>query len=153
MHFLKNKIKIYLIFLSIFEIIKCQYSLPTYNNSLNIDKNRKCISPEPDVVGAHSLFVGCVTINDHILYRTDIDKMGRFYTTRNKIIEYPGIYPSGHINRFIIHGIRAYDLIGLGKGGSGIIVSGGVGQDNVKLLFQANGIGSALKYRVEIYGQ
>jgi hypothetical protein len=67
-----------------------------------------------------------------------------FYTTRNKIIEYPGIYPSGHINIFIIHGIRAYDLIGLGKGDSGIIV---------KLLFQANGIGSALKYRVEIYGQ
>lgn len=60
--------------------------------------------------------------------------------------------PSDHINRFIIHGIRAYDLIGSGKGGIARIERGGVGQDNVKIYLSTVDRNKDLHFRIQIFG-
>ncbi|CAH0547359.1 unnamed protein product [Brassicogethes aeneus] len=97
------------------------------------------------------LFVGNIQFMDRLLYNQVFYKPSRWWTSREKIIEYPKDLPAGYARHDTINAIRIYNQFVDGNTARALILSGGIGRQYVKIRLQSNW-GKGFKYLVQIYG-
>lgn len=78
-------------------------------------------------------------------------KSARWWSSRQKVIEYPG-YTPGHVRNETITAIRIYDHQLNGQTGYASILRGGVGYKNVTIRLYSGGAGRGFNFLVQIFG-
>lgn len=78
-------------------------------------------------------------------------KTPRWWSSREKIVEYPGPVPFGHVRNETITAIRVYDRSVNGPGYSSIL-GGGVGRGYVKIRLYSGGVRKGFNFLVQIFG-
>lgn len=91
------------------------------------------------------------THNSSLSFQSYI-KSSRWWSSREKIVEYPGYLPPGIIKNETITAIRIYDRHLNGNIGYANILSGGVGFNFVKIRLYSGGVGRGFNFLVQIFG-
>jgi len=115
-----------------------------------------CIPDYHQCNGSHSLNIGCLTQWDRVLFRQSYVKPGRWYSRRQKSINYPGDFlPPGYVCNTTITAIRIQDRYCNGTGGYAQIIpgSGGVGNCKVSIKLFSTGTGKGFSFYVQIFGR
>lgn len=79
-------------------------------------------------------------------------KTSRWWSSREKIIEYPGATPIGHVKNETITSIRIYDRHLNGYNGYSSILAGGIGFKFVKIRLYSDGVNRGFNFLVQIFG-
>ncbi|XP_057659613.1 uncharacterized protein LOC130895949 [Diorhabda carinulata] len=98
------------------------------------------------------LFLGSIQAFDRLLYHQEFTKTGRFWSGREKIIEYPKDLPAGYSRHETISAIRVYNQFLDGHGAKAELLDGGIGRQLVKIKLTSPW-GMGFRYRVQIYGR
>ncbi|KAJ8927924.1 hypothetical protein NQ314_019554, partial [Rhamnusium bicolor] len=118
---------------------------PSYNNS-----NWNNSVPYNGTKDGH-LIIGKIQPFDRLLFNQEYFKSRRWWTYREKIIEYPKDLPSGYSRHETISAVRIYNKFYDGNTAKATIESGGIGRQYVKIKLQSNW-GNGFKYLVQIFG-
>lgn len=152
------------------------YILYPFNNTFPQQYNNSgCKSNALNSTGSHHLFLGCVRNTDKLIFVQviklnikfvycdylriallyffqQIVKPARWWSSREKIIDYPGDVASG-IRPLTITGIRVWDNYFNGSGGYCSIIGGGIDYQHVRLRLYSKSAGKGINFTVKIYGK
>ncbi|KAG5890925.1 hypothetical protein JTB14_019870 [Gonioctena quinquepunctata] len=97
------------------------------------------------------LFLGTIQHFDRLLFNQEYFKDRRWYSSRDKTIEYPKDLPAGYSRHETISAIRIYNKFYDGNSARATVLSGGVGRQYVKIKL-ASTWGKGFRYLVQIFG-
>ncbi|KAJ3644055.1 hypothetical protein Zmor_026729 [Zophobas morio] len=97
------------------------------------------------------LIVGKIHPMDHRLFKQIYWKTGRWWSGREKIIQYPADLPGSYGRHETISAIRAFNQFYDGLNSKAELVSGGVGKRFAKIKLSSTW-GKGFRYLVVIYG-
>ncbi|RZC36642.1 uncharacterized protein BDFB_006152 [Asbolus verrucosus] len=97
------------------------------------------------------LIVGSIGYLDRLLFNQIYYKSGRWWSSREKTIEYPKDAPNSYYRHETIASVRIYNKFYDGLNSKAEILSGGVGSRYVKIRLSSSW-GKGFKYSVQIYG-
>ncbi|ENN73438.1 uncharacterized protein LOC109541965 [Dendroctonus ponderosae] len=112
--------------------------------------NRSSNSSYNGTLDGH-LFAGQVQLYDRLLFNQVYVKEKRWWTYREKIIEYPSALPAGYTRHETISAIRIYNQFLDGNSARATILKGGTGYQYVKIRLESK-YNKGFKYLVQIYG-
>lgn len=88
----------------------------------------------------------------NVLRLQEYYKPRRWYSNREKIIEYPKDLPSGYNHHYTISALRIYNRFYDGNTATVNILDGGIGRQYVKIKLSSK-FGKGFNYLVQIYGR
>ncbi|XP_023029375.1 uncharacterized protein [Leptinotarsa decemlineata] len=98
------------------------------------------------------LFIGTIQTFDRLLFNQEYFKPRRWYSSRDKTVEYPKDLPAGYSRHETISAIRIYNKFYDGNSARATILSGGIGRQYVKINLHSTW-GNGFRYLVQIYGR
>nr|CAH7758910.1 unnamed protein product [Callosobruchus chinensis] len=122
-----------------------------YNNSLSYRYNNSNNSRDYNASQDGHLWVGTIQPFDRLLFNQEYFKPGRWWASREKILEYPKDLPAGYNRHETISAIRCYNKFYDGNTARAEIVDGGIGRQYVKIKIYSKW-GSGFRYLVQIFG-
>lgn len=97
----------------------------------------------------HNIIMGSPKIEDYLLFKMDIFKVGIPMTRRKSVVEYP---EPGIARYYVIMAIMVTDTMLNHTGGYATIAAGGVGQRFVKIKLSSKKE-SSFAFSIKIYGR
>ncbi|KAJ8919793.1 hypothetical protein NQ315_006322 [Exocentrus adspersus] len=97
------------------------------------------------------LVLGRIQPFDRLLYNQEYFKPSRWWSNRDKIIEYPKDLPAGYSRHETISAIRAYNKFYDGNTARATVEAGGIGRQYVKIRLRSRW-GNGFRYNVQIFG-
>ncbi|XP_050312409.1 uncharacterized protein LOC126747678 isoform X2 [Anthonomus grandis grandis] len=97
------------------------------------------------------LFSGHIQLYDRLLFNQVYRKESRWWSSRDKTIDYPQAAPAGYTRNEVISAIRIYNQFLDGNSARATILKGGVGYQYVNILLESKW-GKGFQYLVQIYG-
>ncbi|CAG9854134.1 unnamed protein product [Phyllotreta striolata] len=128
------------------------YPNPSNNNYPSSYNNPNKYGNANNGSGDGHLFLGVVRPFDRLLFNQEFEKTSRWWSNRQKVLEYPKDLPTGYSRHETISAIRVYNKFLDGHGAKSWIEDGGIGRQFVKLKFTSP-FGKGMRFAVYIYGR
>ncbi|KAJ8967566.1 hypothetical protein NQ317_001778 [Molorchus minor] len=125
------------------------YSYPWAANNSRPSYNNNSVSYNGTKDG--HLILGTIQTFDRLLFNQEYFKPRRWYTYREKTVEYPRDLPAGYSRHETINAIRIYNKFYDGNTARATVESGGLGRQYVKIQLRSKW-GNGFKYLVQIFG-
>ncbi|XP_018580271.1 uncharacterized protein LOC108917941 [Anoplophora glabripennis] len=125
--------------------------LPQYNQKPSSYYNYSKENSSYNITKDGHLIIGQIQPYDRLLFNQEYFKSRRWWTYREKIIEYPKDLPAGYSRHETISALRVYNKFYDGNTARATIESGGIGRQYVKIKLESRW-GNGFRYTVQIFG-
>lgn len=135
--------------------IPAQILIPTFNGTHVATNHSVYQPPIPSAINGTTreghLILGQLQPFDRLLFNQEYFKPSRWWSSREKIIEYPKDVPAGYSRHETISHIQVLNKFYDGASARATLLKGGVGYQYVKIKLESKW-GKGFRYSVQIYG-